>query len=67
MQEDDVKEVNFYQDNKKWINGLVIAYGVHMFIGLLCIEYAFSRLKRFRDGNEERDSKFPAYRRLDAQ
>lgn len=36
-----------------------------MFLGLIAIEYAFKRLTRFRDGNEERDSKFPAFRRRD--
>lgn len=45
----------------------MIALGVHMIIGFIAIEYAFSRLKRFRDGNEERDSKFPAFRRRDAK
>lgn len=38
-----------------------------MFLGFIAIEYAFRRLKRFRDGNEERDSKFPAFRRRDAK
>jgi hypothetical protein len=47
--------------------GLLIALGVQAIIGLLLIEYAFRRLSRFRDGNEERDSKFPAFRRRDVK
>ena len=40
----------------------VIAQAV---IGVLAIEYAWSKTKRFREINEERDSKFPAFRRID--
>ena len=38
---------------------------IQAFIGFLMIEYALHKLRRFRDGNEERDSKFPGIRRLD--
>ena len=34
--------------------------------GVLLYEYARNSTKRFRDGDTERDSKFPATRRLDA-
>ena len=61
------EEFEFYNKNKKWIRGLTLAFAIQAVIGIIAIEYAFSRLKRFRDGNEERDCKFPAYRRLDAK
>ena len=37
-----------------------------MIIGCLMLEYAFYRTERFRDKNEARDSKYPAFRRYDA-
>lgn len=36
-------------------------------IGVICIEYSFYRTKRFRSKDEQRDSRFPAYRRFDSQ
>ena len=36
-------------------------------LGIFCIEFAFRRLKRMRDVDEDRDSKFPAFRRRDAK
>jgi hypothetical protein len=61
------EEDDFYSRNKGWIRGLTIAFAIQALIGFIAVEYAFSRLNRFRDGNEERDSKFPAYRRLDVK
>jgi hypothetical protein len=36
-------------------------------LGIVAIEYAFAKLKRFRDGDEKRDAQFPHYRRLDVK
>lgn len=44
---------------------ILIILGVHAIIGILLVEYAFSRLKRIADGNHARDSDFPAFRRRD--
>ena len=33
----------------------------------MAIEYAWARTKKFRELNEERDCKFPNFRRTDAQ
>ena len=57
----------FYQRNSGWIRGITLAMGLQAIMGLILIEYAFSRLKRFRDGNEQRDSHFPAFRRRDVK
>lgn len=35
------------------------------FVGFIMIEWAFYKTRRYRDGNEDRDSKYPGYRRLD--
>jgi hypothetical protein len=40
---------------------------VQAIIGIVAIEYAWSRLKRFREIDPIRDAKFPAFRRNDAQ
>ena len=40
---------------------------VHAVLGVLGVEYSLRKSSRFRDGNEERDSKFPAFRRRDAK
>jgi len=34
-------------------------------VGIFAVEYAFSKTKRFRKVDEERDAKFPAFRRKD--
>lgn len=57
----------FYERNQSWIHGLSIAYGIHMLIGFLLFEYAWYRMQRMRDINEERDSKFPVFRRMDVK
>ena len=50
-----------------WQQTLLICLGVNALVGILLFEMAFSKIgKRFTDGNEERDSKFPAFRRTDA-
>jgi len=45
--------------------GLSIAMAVHIFLGLLAIEYAFSVTSRMRVVDEKRDKYFWAFRRLD--
>ena len=39
---------------------------VHAVVGIIAIEWCFSRVKRMREVDEQRDSRFPAFRRLDA-
>lgn len=34
---------------------------------MIALEYAWCRLKRIREVDEDRDSQFPAYRRLDVK
>lgn len=43
-----------------------ILIGVYMFLGLLMFEWAWSQVKPLREIDEQRDSKFPAFRRWDA-
>lgn len=43
-----------------------ILLGVYMFFGLLIFEWAWSQIKVLRDINEDRDSKYPPFRRFDA-
>ena len=43
-----------------------IIAGVYMFIGLLMFEWAWASIKPLRDVNEDRDGKYPAFRRWDA-
>jgi hypothetical protein len=51
----------------EWQQTLLICLGVNAFVGILLFEIAYSKIgKRYTDGNEERDSKFPAFRRTDA-
>ena len=60
------KEVTYYDNNKGWIHGLAIAFGVQAIIGIIAIEYAFYRNRRLMyDKDERRDEKFQAFRRLD--
>ena len=37
----------------------------YMFTGLICLEWAWIQLKQFREQNEERDGRYPAFRRYD--
>lgn len=46
---------------------LMILFISQAIIGIIGIEYAWSRTKRFREIDEERDGKFPAFRRVDAK
>lgn len=46
---------------------LLIFFISQAIIGVIAIEYAWSRTKRFREIEEERDSKFPAFRRTDVK
>ena len=43
-----------------------IALALQAVIGFVALEWAWSQLRRFREVDEERDSKFPAFRRRDA-
>ena len=43
-----------------------ILLGVYMFFGLLIFEWAWAQIKVLREINEERDSKYPPFRRFDA-
>ena len=54
--EEETIELTFYQNNKGWIRPVVIILGIQAFIGFIAIEYAFSRIKRMRVVDEERDS-----------
>lgn len=64
--QEDLATVGFYEQNKNWIDGIAIALGVQAILGIIAIEYAFARNKRFMyDKDEERDEKFKAFRRLD--
>ena len=39
---------------------------INAIVGLLMFEYAWHKVKSIRNVNEERDSKYPGYRRYDA-
>lgn len=43
----------------------MLCLGVQAFIGILGLEFAWSRTKRMRSIDEARDSQFPAFRRTD--
>ena len=58
---------SWFDRNQGWVVRLGIVMAVQAILGIMCIEYAFMRLRRMRDVNEDRDAKFPAFRRLDAQ
>lgn len=68
MEEKDVVgDLGFYLENKNWIDGLAIAFGCQALLGIVAIEYAFARNRRFMyHKDEERDEKYAAFRRLDA-
>ena len=44
-----------------------IICGVYMFIGLISFEWAWAVVKPLRKNDEERDCKYPAFRRWDTQ
>jgi hypothetical protein len=44
---------------------LYILLGVYMFLGFLSFEWAWASVKSIRKVDEERDSKYPAFRRWD--
>lgn len=46
---------------------LLIYFGVQAIIGIISIEYAWARTKRFREVDEQRDAMFPQFRRTDAK
>ena len=41
--------------------------GVQALIGVIAVEYAWKRTKRFREVDEKRDAQFPHFRRTDVQ
>lgn len=45
---------------------LLIYFGVQAIIGVIAIEFAWARTKRFRQVDERRDAMFPQFRRNDA-
>ena len=45
----------------------IYAIALYMLSGLALFEWAWASVKSIRDVNEERDSQFPAFRRLDAK
>lgn len=51
---------------KTWFKVVGIYLVVQAIIGFIGIEYTWYRTKRFRENNEERDERFPAFRRYDA-
>lgn len=53
---DTTSDYLFYRDNKGWIRAFIIYGVIQAIIGLILIEFAFSRNKRIMDGNEDRDS-----------
>jgi len=58
--------MSWYEEHTALANTLFIGFGVNAFCGILLFEFIYHKTRRFRDGNEERDSKFPYFRRLDA-
>jgi hypothetical protein len=46
---------------------LLIYFGVQAVIGIVALEYAWAKTKRFREVDEERDSLYPCFRRTDAK
>ncbi len=46
---------------------LLILLSINALLGLLMFEFAWKKMKPFYNVNEERDSKYPAYRRNDAK
>lgn len=52
--------------DNKMMEVYAILLSVYMFMGWLAFEWAWKQLESVRNVNEERDSKFPAYRRWDA-
>jgi hypothetical protein len=46
-----------------WYIILILGY---MMLGLFLFEWSWAQVKSIREVNESRDSKYPAYRRLDA-
>ena len=49
------------------MEGLYIFLIVNALIGLLLFEYAWAKVRKVREINEERDSLYPAFRRYDAK
>ena len=52
---------------KTWFRVIGIYLVVQAFIGFIAIEFAWHRTKRFREQNEDRDARFPSFRRYDAK
>ena len=52
---------------KTWFKVIGIYLLVQAVLGIIALEYAWHRTKRFREQNEERDGRFPPFRRYDAE
>jgi len=59
----DKREVEGIQSSYMLTVGLY--FGVQAIIGVVALEYAWARTKRFREVDEKRDSMFPQFRRND--
>ena len=51
---------------QKTFSTLMIFLGAQAVIGIIAFEFAWSRLKRFREVDEKRDALYPQFRRQDA-
>ena len=49
-----------------WIK-VVIWLAIYMLVGIVALEFSWAQTKALREINEERDSKYPAFRRYDTQ
>lgn len=68
VQSDEVVADNFYARNQSWLLPILIILAVQAFLGLIAIEFAFSRLKRMQnDHDEKRDQYYHAFRRTDSK
>lgn len=66
-----IPDINNSIDKTIYLNYWVFEIvGIYLFvqavIGIIAIEYAWYKTKRYRELNEERDSNFQAFYRLDA-
>ena len=46
---------------------ILICLWINALIGAVAFEWAWMKMKPFRDNNEKRDSQFPEFRRTDVQ
>ena len=55
------------RDKLAFWQSLLAFFIFQFFIGVIMFEWSYFKLRKFRDGNEERDAVFPEYRRYDAK